>query len=78
MEEKFVKLRRFNLIMAGLHTIQGIVMLILSSSFALPVTSAFLKFNPATQSLSPDLQTLFQIKIGPAVAIFYFYLQPRI
>jgi hypothetical protein len=72
MEEKFRKLRNFNLVMAFLHAGQGIAMLALSNNFALPVTSSFLKFNLATQKLAPDTQTLFNIKIGPAIAIFLF------
>ncbi len=31
MEQKFKKLRIFNLVMAGLHFIQGVLMLVLSN-----------------------------------------------
>ena len=72
MELQFIKLRRFNLIIAGLHFIQGVLMLILSNAFRLPVTSSFLKFNVATQKLAPSTQTLFELKIGPMVALFLF------
>lgn len=72
MEQKFKKLRTFNLVMACLHFVQGIFMLVLSNSFSLPVMSSFLKFNLATQKLVPDQQVLFNLRIGPMVAIFLF------
>jgi len=71
-EAKIKNLRRWNLVMAFLHFVQGAAMLVLSNNFSLPVTTSFLKFNIATQSLSPDVQTLFSLKIGPAVAAFLF------
>ncbi len=72
MAEQFKKLRRFNLIMAGLHFIQGVLMLILSNSFKLPVTSSFLKFDVLTQTLAPSQSTLFELRIGPMIAAFLF------
>jgi hypothetical protein len=36
---KFARLRRFNLIMGFLHAIQGVMVLVLANSFALPVIS---------------------------------------
>jgi hypothetical protein len=72
MKQKFKKLRTFNLVMAGLHFIQGILMLVLSNNFTLPVMSSFLKFNFASQKLMPDQQVLFNLRIGPLVALFLF------
>jgi len=73
MEEgKLRGLRRFNLIMAGLHFIQGIAMLFLSSNFSLPVKASFLRFDVQSMSLVPNPETLFSLKIGPAVAVFLF------
>lgn len=72
MEQKLISLRKFNLLMALLHFGQGMAMLILSSNFSLPVTTSYLKFDGATQSLVPNTQTLFNLKIGPAVAAFLF------
>ncbi|MBN1374064.1 heliorhodopsin HeR [Candidatus Dojkabacteria bacterium] len=69
---KFAKLRTYNFWMGVFHLIQGILMLSLSTDFALPVIGNFLEFNPATQSLSPYIKTLFEIPIGPAVALFLF------
>jgi len=71
-ELKFKRLRRFNIIMAVLHFGQGIAMLLLSSSFKLPVMSSFLKFDVATRSLQPNPQDMFQLQIGPLVATFLF------
>jgi len=72
MEKKLKNLRIFNLVMACLHFIQGILMLALSNEFALPVTASFLKFNTATQQLVPETENLFELRIGPAVAVFLF------
>lgn len=72
MTEKLHKLRNFNLWIALLHFGQGVAMLLLSSNFSLPVTTSYLKFDTATQSLVPNTQTLFDLKIGPAVATFLF------
>jgi len=72
MKKKFVKLRQFNLFMACLHFVQGILMLILSSDFALPTTTAFLKFDSVGQKLVPKLETIFNLRIGPLVAVFLF------
>ncbi len=72
MEEKFQKLKKFNLWMALLHFGQGIAMLFVSSNFALPVTSSYLKFDVSIQKLLPNPETLFEIKIGPLVASFLF------
>ena len=70
--ERLRGLRGFNASMGGLHLIQGLAILLLSTSFALPVTSAFLRFDPATTRLLPRQSTLFEIRIGWAVAVFFF------
>jgi len=72
MEEKFKKLRTFNLVMAVIHYIQGAAILYLSNNFNLPATSSFLQFDKSTQSLAPHYQTLFSLNIGPLVALFLF------
>lgn len=68
----FARLRKFNIFMAVLHAAQGSAMLVLSSDFALPVTSAFVEFNTATLSLEPVLKEEFSLAIGPLVAGFLF------
>lgn len=65
-------LRRFNVAMGGLHLVQGILMVALSSSFSLPLVANFLYFNPHTQTLVPQPQTLLNLRLGPAIAAFLF------
>ncbi len=71
-ENKFKKLKAFNLVMGFLHLIQATLMLILSNDFTLPVTRSYLEFNPATQTLNPAVSTVFELPIGPMVASFLF------
>lgn len=71
-EKQFLNLRRFNLVMAFLHFLQGVLMLFLSNDFKLPVNSSFLKFNPQVNQLMPALKTEFYLRIGPMVAGFLF------
>lgn len=70
--EKSRNLTNWNLAMFLLHLGQGIVMLFVSSNFSLPIIGNFLKFNFASQSLEPQAQTIIDLKIGPAVALFLF------
>jgi hypothetical protein len=65
-------LRRFNVAMGLLHLAQGALMIILSSSFSLPIVTNFLYFDAAAQRLVPRPETMIDIRIGPAVAAFLF------
>jgi hypothetical protein len=65
---RFRRLRQYNLAMALLHGLQGAALLILSNDFALPVTATFMEGPPG--SGVPDPTTLFDLRIGPAVAAF--------
>lgn len=47
-------------------------MLVLSNDFSVPITTTFVEFNTQTQSLYPDLQTAFELQLGPLVAGFLF------
>ena len=69
-ETKLSKLRRFNIIMGFFHLVQGLLMLALSSDFALPVTTAFQVFDEGSNRLVSDLRTAFDLPIGPVVASF--------
>jgi hypothetical protein len=71
-EIKFRKLRRFNGVMGVLHAIQGIIILALTNDFALPVQSNFLRYDPVTETLSQNLETIVEIPIGPLIAAFLF------
>lgn len=69
---RLLRLRWFNAAMGVIHLVQGVLMLALSSDFSLPVTSSFLKFDPAAGKLAPVPETLVDLRIGPLVAAFLF------
>ena len=71
-EVKFRKLRRFNAVMGVLHLLQGLLMLVLSNDFSLPVNQTLLSYNPATGLITPSTTTLMSLQIGPMVAMFLF------
>lgn len=71
-KEKFSKLRRLNIYAAFLHLISGIIMVVLSTDLKVPITGSFLNFDTATQSLVPQLNTLFSVKLGLLVSSFLF------
>lgn len=66
------KLRKFNLIMAALHFVQGVAVLILSKEFLLPISGAYLAFNPYSQSLMPTTSVLFDLSLPHLIAAFLF------
>lgn len=69
-DKKFSGLRRFNLIMGFLHLVQGILMIVLSNDTAYPIYTSFLKFDVALRALIPDLKLAYELRFGPAVAVF--------
>lgn len=71
-DARFAGLRRFNLAMGMLHLLQGVAVLVLSTPFALPVTAAYLRVNPMGGGLVPSPRVLFEVPIGPMVAVFFF------
>ena len=80
-EEKLSKLKRFNLIMGFLHLVQGIMMIVLSNDTTYPIFTNFLGFNVESFSLQPESKLLYELRFGPAVAVFllisavaHFYL----
>lgn len=68
----FQKLRKFNIFMSLLHFVQGVLMLVLSNDFTLPINTSFVEFNQASKQLEPVLNTIADIKLGPLVAVFLF------
>lgn len=71
------KLRRFNLIMGGLHLIQGILMIFLATSviqkiaeFTPKITQIYLTYNPQTQALEQATKVLFDLPFGILVGVF--------
>lgn len=65
-------LRRMNATAAALHAIQGVLVLVLSKPFGLPVTGSFLRFNASSQRLEPASTTLFHIQLPYLIAAFFF------
>ncbi len=63
-------LRRFNAVMGFLHLVQGILMIVLSNDTTYPVYTNFLRFDSQTLSLTPDPKLVYELRFGPAVAVF--------
>ena len=57
----FTSLRKFNLTMGFMHLVQGILLLVLSKSFTLPISGSYLAFNKDTLSLIPASKVLFDL-----------------
>jgi hypothetical protein len=70
------RLQRWNLVLGVLHLGQGIAITALSFAkdpiVTSPVVSSFLTFDSVSRTLVPDQRTLFELPIGPAVALFFF------
>lgn len=69
-EKKFENLRKFNGFMAILHFIQGVLMVYLSTDFAISITSSYMRGPPGTEEMGTTV--LFDLQLGPAVAAFLF------
>lgn len=63
-------LRRWNLGLALVHAAQGSLVLLLAGGFAITVTSSYPQGPPGTAAAAPS--ALFDVAIGPAVAVFLF------
>ena len=79
METIFKKLRKFNMVMGGLHLIQGIAMIFLATTviqkiaeFSPKIVQFFITYNIGTQSLETASKELFQLSFGILVAVFLF------
>ena len=77
MNETFAKLKRFNLIMGGLHLVQGLGMLFLAttvikkiSQFQPTIVQYYQFFNPLTQSLEVTSKELFKLPFAIMVPMF--------
>lgn len=65
-------LKKWNFIMAGLHAVQGVVVVVLSKSFAIPVSGSYLRLNADTGRLEPAMTTLFNVQLPWLIAAFFF------
>ncbi|TSC65844.1 MAG: hypothetical protein CEO22_328 [Candidatus Berkelbacteria bacterium Gr01-1014_85] len=70
LDMKISQLRRFNGWMGLVHLVQGLLMILVSNQFKLPVTTSYLAFDSMTQTILTTQSTLAQIRIGPLVAVF--------
>ena len=64
------RIRIYNLLMGMIHMLQGLAILALANDFSLPVTALFLEGPPGTSP--PEIEKLFSIRIGWAIAAFIF------
>lgn len=68
----YKKLRIYNLVMGIFHAVQGVLMLVLSNDFSLPINTSYLQFDVITQKLLPETEKVFDLQFGPLVASFLF------
>lgn len=70
MHNGFERLKMYNGIMGALHFFQAGLMLYVSNEALFPVTTNYLDFDSATRTAKPVTESLFDINLGPAVALF--------
>jgi hypothetical protein len=70
MHNGFERLKMYNGIMGALHFFQAGLMLYVSKEALFPVTTNYLDFDSATRTAKPVTEGLFDVNLGPAVALF--------
>ncbi|KKQ10766.1 MAG: hypothetical protein US23_C0025G0008 [candidate division WS6 bacterium GW2011_GWE1_36_69] len=70
--DKYKNLRIFNIVMGFFHFVQGILMVVLSNDFTLPINTSYLKFDVTTLTLQPTLNHVYDLRVGYAIAAFLF------
>jgi len=71
-DRRFRNLRSWNIAMAIFHAVQGVIMLVVSSDFSLPLNTDYLTFHVETSTLAPLRENIGSLHIGPLVAGFLF------
>jgi hypothetical protein len=71
-EPQYEKLRIWNIFMGFLHLVQGLLIILLTNDFTLPITTSFLTLDPITGKLWPETSTLVNVPFGVLVAVFLF------
>lgn len=66
------KLLKLNRVMAGIHLAQGLLVVILSRNFSLPIKTDYLYYDQANQTLVQAQQTIFNLPLPWLVASFFF------
>jgi hypothetical protein len=69
-DRTYTGLRWFNAVMGVLHLVQGVFMWVISNNTTYPVFTNFLRFDTATRSLVPNPTQVYDLRFGPAVAVF--------
>lgn len=72
MEVEFRKLKTLNVYAMLLHFVSATIMLALSTNLKVSITGSFLHFDLASQSLVPQMNTLFSVQLGILVASFLY------
>lgn len=67
-----VRLLRLNRIMAGIHFAQGILVLILSRQFSLPIKTDYLFYNETTKTLESAQHVVLDLSLPLLIAAFFF------
>ena len=70
--DKYKKLRVWNIAMGFFHLVQGVLMVVLSNDFSLPITTSYLQFDIQAQQILPSLENLTEVRVGYLVALFLF------
>lgn len=70
-DPKYLKLKKWNLVMGTLHLIQGAIMLFLTEEVWVPITTNFFKFQEGVGPI-PNQETLVEVPLGPMIALFMF------
>lgn len=68
---RIAQLRKFNLIMAGLHAVQAVAVIVLSTDFRLPITTGYLTFDAQSNTLLAAQRRLFDMPFAWLVAAFF-------
>jgi hypothetical protein len=67
----YSKLQPFNALLGFLHLVQGLAILLLSSSVTFPLRTTFLNSSgPPGSAVSTVTRTVFDLRLGPLVAAF--------
>ena len=69
---RLANLRSWNIGVGGLHLVQGVLILILSSSFAIPIVATVMTGPPGAEGSLSVSKTFFDFNFPVAIAIFLF------
>ena len=71
-EPTFTRLRAYNLVMAALHGVSGLLMLLLSNGFEVQISTFTLNGAPGTPLADGTLSEVASIPLGVATSMFLF------